>query len=114
MALGASQYRKLVREGKIVPEGRSTKGEAGTQSSRSLLRQGIGFAKAMVSGSASEELKAKRLAVCRSPCPSDLRIVKNGKERCEGCHCPSWKFSELEYKAELAMDTCPMGHWTDL
>ena len=111
MSLTASQHRKLIREGKIAYSRHDS--VLSPRPSRSLLRQGIDFAKAMTSGAASEELKAKRLAVCAA-CPGGHRHTVDGHDYCKACHCPSWRFARLDNKAGLAMDTCTEGHWKSI
>ena len=111
MALTASQYRKAVREGKIADSRQHS--AISTQSSRSLLRSGIDFAKAMVSGQATEELKDKRLAVCAA-CPGGHRHTTGGHDYCKACRCPAWPLARLDNKAALAMDTCTEGYWKGL
>lgn len=116
--LPASQYRKLLREGKIGRYGLGTNDEGRNRNqkpeARSPLRMGIDFTKAMSSGAATEELKVKRLAVCCGPCPTDQRYEKGEQEHRKACGCPAYPLSRLEFKAGLAMDTCLDGHWKNL
>lgn len=115
MALTLSQHRKLVREGKIAPEGRSTKDEV--RKRRPEAQSPKPKARSRYSVLAADAV-ARRLAVCQ-PCPHRVvSAVGAAGERwlCLRSELPDFRCPrtmDLRRKAAIAEAVCYEGKWEE-